>query len=370
MNMAEIQNCFLSEKNYKMAHLLKNKIQENDKETIHLAVQAVCEILTNKISQPIQKVLSIRLVKEMMDYHISLVITKVSIHIIPIFYQILLEYIQKQINTKHYFTDQLDEQLMVLGKTFIRLVSECVFVWNIWHPLLEGQQSSFQRIYNKLIQLGFEFPKLFYFNQQKVKEFYKQSKDNILTQASPNEKANDNQSDFDCIKQKLDRNKFVLGDLQFIRDSVIQLKNCTLNASQQKFLTNFEKAYQEYEKTKRFDDFIITIQSICLEYDNEMEDKLVIFEPFQKKYQLNVIYFNPSKQGGYSIDKISALHSNDTLISKNSSSNQKYQQLEYLNQKNRRIEQLLIENSIFAKQIQFFQEQINNLKQNLEQINR
>ncbi|CAK78272.1 unnamed protein product (macronuclear) [Paramecium tetraurelia] len=63
MKMVEIQNCFLSENNYKMANLLKNKILENDRETIHLTVQAVCEILTNAISQPLQKVLSIRVKK-------------------------------------------------------------------------------------------------------------------------------------------------------------------------------------------------------------------------------------------------------------------------------------------------------------------
>ncbi|CAD8065667.1 unnamed protein product [Paramecium primaurelia] len=369
--MVEIQNCFLSENNYKMTNLIKNKILENDRETIHQTVQAVCEILTNAISQPIQKVLSIRLVKEMMDYHIQLVITKVSIHIIPIFQQILQEYLEKGINSKKYFSNQPDEQLMVLGKTFIRLICECIFVWNIWHPILEGQQSSFQRIYNQLIAQGFEFPRLFYFDLQKVKEFYKQSKDNLLTQASPQEKSENDPSDFYCIKQKLDKNHFVIGDLQIIRNSVLSLQNCNLNLNQQKFLKNFETAYQEYEKTKRYDEFIITIQSICLEFDDDTEDKSAIFDTFQVRCQSNFTGFCPSKHkvGGYSTDKISQFHSNNTLISKNSSPNQKQQQLECLNEKNRRIEQLLIENSIFAKQIQFFQDQINNLKQNLEQIN-
>ncbi|CAD8077930.1 unnamed protein product [Paramecium sonneborni] len=365
MKMADILDCFLSEKNYKMAKHLKNKIQENDRETIHLAVQAVCEILTNKISQPIQKVLSIRLVKEMMDYHMQLVITKVSIHIIPIFHQILQEYQQKRINAKQYFSNQPDEQLMVLGNTFIRLVSECVYVWNIWHPHFEGQQSSFQRVYNQLIEIGFEFPKLFYFNQQKVKEYYKQIMIINLIFIVLNK---------DQIEMNLDQEICRLLEIQqfvFFLKYCQALQNCNLNLSQQKFLKNFEIAYQEYEITKRYDEFIITIQSICLEFDDEMEDKSAIFETFQMRCQSNISNFCPSKHkvGGYSTDKISQFYSNNTLISKNSSPNQKQEQLECLNEKNRRIEQLLIENSIFAKQIQFFQEQINNLKQNLEQIN-
>ncbi|CAD8154319.1 unnamed protein product [Paramecium octaurelia] len=372
MKLDEIKKCFNSENHYKQTKQIKDYILENNTEITKAAIQAVGSILEDTKSLPIQKVLSTRLVKEIMDYHIALVIEKVQIKIIPIYEQILISYCEKGQKPKQYFSDQPDEQLMVLSNTFIRLISESVFVWNIWHPFIEGQQSAYSRVYNILVAKGLQFPKLFYFNSQKVKEFYVHSKEQMHN--SPFVYSNNIQPDFFYIKKRLDINQFQQSDLIIIRNELLSLKNSDLNSSQEKFIKNFEIAYKDFEKTQRFDELQITIQSICLEFDDEVFDKQAAIDAFQKRFQSNQSNFTPSKlhvgAGGYSTDKISQFLSHGSMSSQNSSpNNNQKQQLQILNEKNRRIEQLLLENSLLQKQIKNFEDQIHTLKQNLSQNN-
>ncbi|CAD8091149.1 unnamed protein product [Paramecium sonneborni] len=369
MKLDEIKKCFTSENHYKEIKQVKDYILQNNIEITQRALQAVVNILDDSKSQPIQKVLSTRLVKEIMDFHIALVIENVQIKIIPIYEEILIGYCNKGQKAKQYFSQQPDEQLMVLGNTFIRLISECVFVWNIWHPSIDGQQSEYSKVYNNLIAKGMQFPKLFYFNSQKVKEFYVYSKEQLST--SQFVYSNNIQPDFLYIKKRLDGNQFQKNDLIIIRNELLSLKNNELNPSQVKFIQNFEIAYKDYEKTQRFDELQITIQSICLEFDDEVFDKQAAIDAFQKRYQSNQSNFTPSKlqggAGGYSTDKISQFYSHGSMSSQNSSPNDQKEQLKILNEKNRRIEQLLLENSLLQKQIKNFEDQIHTLKQNLSQ---
>ncbi|CAK76641.1 unnamed protein product (macronuclear) [Paramecium tetraurelia] len=407
MKLDEIKKCFNSENHYKQTKQIKDYILENNTQEHHqqqseitkVAIQAVGNILEDTKSLPIQKVLSTRLVKEIMDCHIALVIEKVQIKIIPIYEQTLISYCDKGQKPKQYFSDQPDEQLMVLSNTFIRLISESVFVWNIWHPVIEGQQSAYSRVYNILVAKGLQFPKLFYFNSQKVKEFYVHSKEQMHN--SPFVYSNNIQPDFFYIKKRLDVNQFQQSDLIIIRNellckqlrlSLLALKNSDLNSSQEKFIKNFEIAYKDFEKTQRFDELQITIQSMqifalnfysCLEFDDEVFDKQAAIDAFQKRFQSNQSNFTPSKlhvgAGGYSTDKISQFLSHGSMSvihpfllsqSQNSSpNNNQKQQLQILNEKNRRIEQLLLENSLLQKQIKNFEDQIHTLKQNLSQNN-
>ncbi|CAD8163178.1 unnamed protein product [Paramecium pentaurelia] len=219
MKQDEIKKCFTSENHYKQTKQIKDYIVENNIEITQGAIQAVANILEDAKSQPIEKVLSTRLVKEIMDCHIALVIEIVQIKIMPIYEQILIQHCEKGQKAKQYYSNQPDEQLMVLGNTFIRLISECVFVWNIWHPNIDGQQSVYQRVYNNLVSKGMQFPKLFYFNSQKVKEFYIQSKEQMNT--SPFVYSNNIQPDFFYIKKRLDGNQFQKSDLIMIRNELL-----------------------------------------------------------------------------------------------------------------------------------------------------
>ncbi|CAD8079769.1 unnamed protein product [Paramecium sonneborni] len=368
MKLDEIKNCFNSENHYREIKQVRDQIVENNIEITQRVLQAVGNILDDVQSLPIQRVLSTRLVKEIMDFHIALVIEKVQIKIIPIYEQILIGYCEKGQKAKQYFSEQPDEQLMVLGNTFIRLISECLFVWNIWHPSIDGQQSAYSRVYNHLVAKGMQFPKLFYFSSQKVKEFYIQSKEQINN--SPFVYSNNIQPDFFYIKKRLDGNQFQKNDLIIIRNELLSLKNSQLNPSQEKFIKNFEIAFKDFEKTQRFDELQITIQSICLEFDDEVFDKQAAMDAFQKRYHSNQSNFTPSKlqgAGGYSTDKISQFYSHGSMSSQNSSPNDQKQQLQILNEKNRKIEQLLLENSLMQKQIKNFEDQIHSLKQNLSQ---
>ncbi|CAD8175486.1 unnamed protein product [Paramecium octaurelia] len=369
MKYDEIKKCFTSEHHYKQTKQIKEYIMENNIDITQGAIQAVGNILEDANSQPIEKVLSTRLVKEIMDCHIALVIEKVQIKIMPIYEQILTQFCEKGQKAKQYFSNKPDEQLMVLGNTFIRLISECVFVWNIWHPSIDGQPSVYSRVYNNLVSKGIQFPKLFYFNSQKVKEFYIQSKEQV--NSSPFVYSNNIQPDFFYIKKRLDGNQFQKSDLIIIRNELLSLKSSELNSSQAKFIRNFEMAFKDFEKTQRFDELQIIIQSICLEFDDEVFDKQAAIDAFQKRYQSNQSNFTPSKLqgggGGYSTDKISQFLSNGSMSSQNSSPNEQKQQLQILNEKNRRIEQLLLENSLLQKQIRNFEDQIHTLKQNLSQ---
>ncbi|CAD8056386.1 unnamed protein product [Paramecium primaurelia] len=371
MKLDEIKKCFNSENHYKHIKQIKDYILDNNNDITKSTLQAVENTLEDTKSLPIQKVLSTRLVKEIMDYHIDMVIEKVQIKIIPIYEQILIGYCEKGQKAKQYFSDQPDEQLMVLGNTFIRLISESVFVWNIWHPYINGQQSAYARVYNQLVAKGLQFPKLFYFNSQKVKEFYVHSKEQLHT--SPFVYSNNLQPDFFYIKKRLDRNQFQQSDLIIIRNELLSLKNSQLNSSQQKFIQNFEMAFKDFEKSQRFDELQITIQSICLEFDDEVFDKQSAIDAFQKRFQSNQSNFTPSKLqvggGGYSTDKISQFLSHGSMSSQKSSPNGQKQQLQILNEKNRRIEHLLLENSLLQKQIKNFENQIHTLKQNLSQNN-
>ncbi|CAK91026.1 unnamed protein product (macronuclear) [Paramecium tetraurelia] len=346
--MKNLKECLSSEGSYKNIKRFKENIQDED--TLNQVVETLEDIFQSPKSQPIQLVLAMRvsllvclaeqLTKELMDLHYDCVVYSVTNNIIYMIEDIIMADLKKNERGKFYFSDQPDQSLLLLGNTLIRLALESIFVWNLWHP----NNLAITQVYQRLIDQGVQFPKLHYFNAQKVKEYYltvKESSKNGTLYRKQSLMLNDQY--FDQLKQKIEKNQYNTIKLHEINEELKQIKH--VNENQKQFIENFNKAYKDYLVNNKLDEFNNQVQSICLEYD----------ELSSQKKQNSAIQLCT-----YSTDKQSNQFSR-------SISSQNSQQKNGSNNKQQSIEQLLHENELIQAQIQSFEiPKVNSHIQNID----
>ncbi|CAD8201847.1 unnamed protein product [Paramecium pentaurelia] len=317
--MKNLKDCLQSEQAYRETKEYKENI-ENDT-TLRYVLETVEQILYNKQSEPIEMVLGMRLIKELMDLHYECVLDGVTKNLIYLIEEIIKRDSKKRERGKYYFSENPDQKLMVLGNTLVRLSLESIYVWNLWHP----HNSVISQIYLRLKESGIEFPKLHYFNAQKVREYYMEVKESSKNGTLYKQECSIlNEQCFDQLKKAIEKSQFNNGILHEINEELKQIKN--VNENQKLFIENFDKAYQDYLINNQLEQFNNQIHSICLEYD---------------EYQS---YQNQNNQlCSYSTDKQSNQISR-TISSQNSQ-----------NKSNQSIELLLQENQIIQTQIQNFE---------------
>ncbi|CAK89405.1 unnamed protein product (macronuclear) [Paramecium tetraurelia] len=317
--MNNLRSCLQSEQAYRETKEYKDNIE--DEATLRYVLETIEEILYCKQSEPIEMVLGMRLIKELMDLHHECVLDGVTRNIVQLIEEIIKGDQKKRERGKYYFSENPDQQLMLLGNTLVRLSLESIFVWNLWHP----HNPVISQIYQRLKQSGVEFPKLHYFNAQKVKEYYMLVKENSKNGTLCRQQSSVlNEQCFEQLKQAIERSQFNNGKLHEINEELKQIK--TVNENQKLFIENFDKAYQDYLVNKQLEQFNNQIHSICQEYDE--------FQTYQNKN---------NQLCSYSTDKQSN-HISRTVS---------YQNSQHKN--NQSIEKLLQENDIIQAQIQSFE---------------
>ncbi|CAD8127378.1 unnamed protein product [Paramecium sonneborni] len=324
--MQNLKECLLSEGGYKNTKRFKENIQDED--TLNYVIETLEDIYQNPKSQPISLVLAMRLTKELMDLHYDCVVFSITNNIVYMIEDIIIADLKKNERGKFYFSDQPDQSLILLGNTLIRLALECIFVWNLWHP----NNLAINQVYQRLIEKGVQFPKLHYFNAQKVKEYYLTVKESSRNGSIYRQQSLMlNEQYFDQLKTKIEKNQYNNVKLHEINEELKQIKN--VNENQKQFIENFNKAYKDYLITNKIDEFNNQIQSICLEYD----------ELSSLNKQNSAIQFCT-----YSTDKQSNQFSR-------SISSQNSQKKNGSNDKQLSIEELLHENELIQAQIQNFE---------------
>ncbi|CAD8113926.1 unnamed protein product [Paramecium primaurelia] len=317
--MKNLRSCLQSEQAYKEIREYKENIEDDT--TLRYVFETVEEIMYSKQSEPIEMVLGMRFIKELMDLHYECVLDGVTKNLIFMIEEIIKRDSKKRERGKYYFSENPDQKLMILGNTLVRLSLESIFVWNLWHP----HNTVINQIYLRLKESGVEFPKLHYFNAQKVKEYYM-----VIKESSKNGSLYRQQSSmlneqcFDQLKKVIEKSQFNNGKLHEINEELKQIK--IVNENQKVFIENFDKAYQDYLVNKQLEQFNNQIHSICLEYDE--------FQSYQNKN---------NQLCSYSTDKQSN-HISRTVS---------YQNSQHKN--NQSIEKLLQENDIIQAQIQSFE---------------
>ncbi|CAD8209348.1 unnamed protein product [Paramecium octaurelia] len=334
--MKNLKECLSSEGGYKNTKRFKENIQDED--TLNYVIETLEDIFQSSKSQPMSLVLSMRvsllvclaeqLTKELMDLHYDCVVHSISNNIVYMIEDIIMADLKKNERGKFYFSDQPNQSLILLGNTLVRLALECIFVWNLWHP----NNLAITQVYQRLIDKGVQFPKLHYFNAQKVKEYYmtvKESSKNGTLYRQQSLMLHEQY--FEQLKKTIEKNQYSNVKLHEINEELKQIKH--VNENQKQFIENFNRAYKDYLVNNKIDEFNNQIQSICLEYD----------ELQSQKKQNSAIQFCT-----YSTDKQSNQFSR-------SMSSQNSQRKNESDNKQQSIEQLLHENELIQAQIQSFE---------------
>ncbi|CAD8211586.1 unnamed protein product [Paramecium pentaurelia] len=247
--MKNLRSCLQSEQAYKEIREYKENIEDDN--TLRYVLETVEEIIDGFRNETDQ------LIKELMDLHYECVLDGVTKNLIFMIEEIIKRDSKKRERGKYYFSENPDQKLMILGNTLVRLSLESIFVWNLWHP----HNAVINQIYLRLKESGVEFPKLHYFNAQKVKEYYMVVKESSKNGSLYRQQSSMlNEQCFDQLKKVIEKSQFNNGKLHEINEELKQIK--IVNENQKVFIENFDKAYQDYLVNKQLEQFNNQIHSM------------------------------------------------------------------------------------------------------------
>ncbi|CAD8103208.1 unnamed protein product [Paramecium primaurelia] len=221
--MKNLKDCLQSKQAYRETKEYKENI-ENDI-TLRYELETNEQILYNKQSEPIEMVLGMRLIKELMDLHNECVLDGVTKNLIYLIEEIIKRDSKKRERGMYYFCDNPGfgeySNEMIIGKHIcLEFMASIQFSdqSNVWRDLWFR--------YLRLKENGIEFPKLHYFNDQKVREYYmvvKESQKNGTLYKQECSKLNE--QCFDQIKKAIEKIQFNNGILHEINEELKQIKN-------------------------------------------------------------------------------------------------------------------------------------------------